>query len=87
MNTVFARAVVALSLVVLPSTALASTKAVAKHHSVAKKDPTTTTKRKGKHHGHKATPTRGVASTPATSKDANPASAAAKDVPTSTSAH
>jgi hypothetical protein len=68
MNTVFARAFVALSLALLPASALASSKAPTKHSSVAKKDPTT--KKKGKHHGHKSTSakTDSVASHP--SKDA-----------------
>ena len=67
MNTVFARAFVTLSLVALPASVFASTAAPAKHHSVAKKD--STTKKKNKHHGHKATEAN-VASHP--SKDATP---------------
>jgi hypothetical protein len=53
MKTAFARALVALSLISLPASALASTKAAGKHsHTVANKDP----KKKTKHHGHKAAP-------------------------------
>ena len=68
MNTVFARAVLALGLVALPASALASTssstKASTKHsHSVAKKD--VTPKKKGKHHSHKSLGTKGVAAAPA----------------------
>jgi hypothetical protein len=66
MNSVFARVFVTLSLIALPASALASTTSSAKHHSVAKKDPTT--KKKGKHHGHKET-SANVASHP--SKDAS----------------
>ncbi|MES1172782.1 MAG: hypothetical protein ABUL62_00545 [Myxococcales bacterium] len=65
MNTVFARAVLALGLVALPASALASTKASTKHgHSVAHKEAAPT-KKKGKHHGHKSNATKGVAATPA----------------------
>lgn len=57
MKTAFARALVALSLVSLPATALASTKASGKHnHSVASKEP----KKKAKHHAHKSS-TKAVA--------------------------
>ncbi|MEO6602523.1 MAG: hypothetical protein ABIQ16_21755 [Polyangiaceae bacterium] len=60
MNTVFARAVLALGLVALPASALASTKTSAKHsHSVAKKDPTS--KKDGKRHNHKASGTKAFA--------------------------
>ena len=51
MKIAFARALVALSLVSLPATALASTKLVKKHSSVAAKEP----KKKAKHHPHKST--------------------------------
>ena len=51
MKTAFARAAVALCLISLPASALASAKAAGKHsHTVANKDP----KKKSKHHGHKA---------------------------------
>lgn len=64
MNTVFARAVLALSLVALPASALASTKTSAKHsHSVAKKD--ILPKKKGKHHGHKSAGSKAIAAAPA----------------------
>jgi hypothetical protein len=60
MNTVFARAILALGLVALPASALASTKTSAKHsHSVAKKDATP--KKKGKHHSHKSNGSKGTA--------------------------
>lgn len=64
MNTVFARALIALTLVVLPTSALASTKSEskadkAKHsHALAKKEPKT---KKAKHHGHKPKDAKGVA--------------------------
>jgi hypothetical protein len=52
MKTVFARALVVIAVLVLPVSALASTKATGSHsHGVAKKEP----KKKGKHHGHKNT--------------------------------
>jgi len=70
MNTVFARALVALVLVALPTSALASTKSETKadkpklaahshpsHAAVAKKDPKT---KKAKHQ-HKAKDAKGVA--------------------------
>ena len=57
MNNVFARALVALSLVAVPASAVASTKtASAHHHGSAKKDAPG--KKKSKHHGHKGTPTQ-----------------------------
>jgi hypothetical protein len=67
MNTVFARALVALTLATLPASALASTKAEAKadkakhghlQSSVAKKEQPT---KKAKHHGHKAKNSKGLA--------------------------
>ncbi len=48
MKTVFARALVAAAVFVLPASAFASTEA-AHHHAVAKKE----TKKKSKHRGHK----------------------------------
>lgn len=69
MNTAFARALFALTLVVLPATVLASTKPTPATHGhgrgLAKKDPAP--KKKGKHHAHKATSNKGLAA-PATSK-------------------
>ncbi len=63
MNTVFARAIVAIGLVALPASALASTKASTKHsHSVAKKE--VTLKKKSHHSAHKGSGTKGVAATP-----------------------
>jgi hypothetical protein len=63
MNTVFARAILALGLFALPAVASASTKDSAKHnHTVAKKDPIQ--KKKGKHHGHKSNGSKAVAATP-----------------------
>jgi hypothetical protein len=71
MNTVFARALVAFILVVLPTSALASTKSEAKadkanhghsHPPIAKKEAKT---KKAKHHGHKAKDGKGVAASSA----------------------
>jgi hypothetical protein len=63
MNIVFARAILALGLLALPASALASTKTSAKHsHSVAKKDATP--KKKDKHHSHESSGSKGVAAAP-----------------------
>jgi len=76
MNTVIARAVVALSLVALPASALASSGSThtAKHgHTVAKKDGTP--KKKAKHHGHKASAAKGVAAPAKEAAEPSPAKA------------
>ncbi len=80
MNTVFARAVVALGfvalgLVALPTSALASTKASTKHsHGLAKKD--VAPKKKHHSHSHKSAATSGVAA-----RHSKAAPVAAKTVP------
>lgn len=69
MNTVFARALLGLTLVALPATALGSTKPAPSTHShsrgLAKKEAAP--KKKGKHHAHKANTNKGLAA-PATPK-------------------
>jgi hypothetical protein len=64
MNTVLARAILALGLIALPASALASTKSSTKHsHSVAKKDANP--KKKGTHLSHKSNGSKAVAAAPA----------------------
>ena len=64
MHTFFARSVVALCLLALPASALASTQATAQHHGTAqaaKKE--FATKKKGKHHGRRPAPTKRTTAT------------------------
>ncbi|HYP99996.1 MAG TPA: hypothetical protein VER96_15075 [Polyangiaceae bacterium] len=83
MNSVFARALVALSLIALPTSALAATKREAKadkgkheakaHHAKHSRDHASVAQKeqpakKTKHHGHKSTAGDGLASNQSGSK-------------------